>query len=226
MGCVVSRRKIHDSCTVHLDCVNNDYDSCQKCANYTICKEMVPKDTKGLQNPFLCMMCDKMLGQLLIRKPQTKSECCICLEDSQAFEVKMDCGHEHWVCQDCFAKPLQTDCLVFTKKTTMILLLRLGWKKTFQLVSFMPPISRKQQEIIRVRLESLLRCPLCRGKSPWGRMVNHDSDELNIASILDYQNKKMMLHLLLLYREVTDAKISCNETRSTDVEMQTIWSIS
>lgn len=232
MGCVVSRRQNHNSsnynsCTVDFACANYDHDFRKKCANYIICKDTVPESDNGLQDRLLCMMCDQMLGKLSIRKPSPASECCICLDDNRAFEIKMDCGQEHWVCQDCFSKPLQTDYFVLTKKTIMISFLRLGWKKTVQLVNMMPCTLGQQREVIRARICSLLRCPLCRGKSPWGRFSNHhydDDADLNIEPILLYNNKKMMRHLLVLYREVTSSKTDSHEIQEMGVEMQAMWS--
>lgn len=227
MGCVVSRRKIHDCCTVDLTYANYEDDSRQKCANYVVCQDMVSESVQGKQNSVLCRMCDQLLGKLLIRKSNTKTECCICLNDHEVFEIKMDCGQEHWVCQDCFAKPLQTDYLVLTKKTIMVSFARLGWRKTVQLVNLMTLTVGKQKEILRTRLNSLMRCPLCRGKSPWGRVLNPRSDDEaddNLVPIVEHINKKKMRQLLLFYHEATDIKVFRNEAQKNDVEMQAMWS--
>ena len=152
----------------------------KSCPNFTVCNSSGPQWAFDM-NGGLCSACSMCLGPLLFTQPGADSNVCpICLGDGGE-RVQMTCGANHNVCTACFRQPLAVapyptqfsfGCPKFKPGTACQLEIVAVWKRLHpeQYNSFLTSLKSfgtHDDQRARVRKTALMRCPVCRGGSPW-----------------------------------------------------------
>lgn len=169
----------------------------QKCPNHPVCLTSGAQRLFDLGRDGLCAACTSRFGRLFFIQPHNTAsttsnatiatppaarghECPICLEEGGE-HVRMTCGGNHSVCTACFARPLRLTgyptefdfgCPKFRPGTQGQVDIISVWRRLFpaQFTAFRYALqdnARRSTERARAQRDSLARCPLCRGGSPW-----------------------------------------------------------